>query len=239
MDLQQNSWDQKYLVENSRTFILPNQTRTKAARMYYIPTGDSNLLVGEGNWRKSDGSDTSCRSVMYVQLTAVDRTKQSRSVVLFLQPRNTSSYYWISWLSVFTNLPTLRDLSSRWTQQPTRQDIMWTINVSASHRFVFAKRTTPVWICGDISSCFCGDQISNFKPNHDVFLTITNCVFFVFVLPVVLLKRTQQFLCSFKPDYPSAASSIRWLSPHFMLCRCNNDENHMRLPPNITYEYGL
>lgn len=74
----------------------PNQNEDNTAAG--LPTGDSNLLIGEGNLRKSDGSDTSCRSVMYVKLTAVDQTKQSRSVVP-------------------------HEHIGHWTQQPTHQDI--------------------------------------------------------------------------------------------------------------------
>lgn len=64
--------------------ILPNQTRMKTTQLLAsgtkaagLPTGDSNLLIGEGNLRKSDGSDTSCRSVMYVKLTAVDQNGEA------------------------------------------------------------------------------------------------------------------------------------------------------------------
>lgn len=53
----------------------PNQNEDNTAAG--LPTGDSNLLIGEGNFRKSDGSDTSCRSVMYVKLTAVDQNGEA------------------------------------------------------------------------------------------------------------------------------------------------------------------
>lgn len=51
----------------------PNQNEDNTAAG--LPTGDSNLLIGEGNLRKSD--DTSCRSVMYVKLTAVDQNGEA------------------------------------------------------------------------------------------------------------------------------------------------------------------